>query len=509
MKNSVKGIIGLSTAVAVLGGGLLALKLTAPEKQNTDTENGQAEESTSSSQENEVLLLKDQNTENGIGEVKEMTVSNTDGKYRIIIDTPATEEDSATYTIDGYKDVPLDTSAVGTLAHNASELTASLIEENCTDTKKFGLDSPQAEVEVKFQSGSKGKFLIGDKAPANSATYVMIDGESTVYTISSAIAEKYQTPVTDFISKVILEEPSEDTYPIINSLKIEREDIDYNILLKYDLKSSDSKYTGGTSATHVMVEPVEAYLTVERSQDITNGMFGLESTGFFAVHCKESDIAQAGLESPFCTVTMECNTGKTYVLLLSEPFYNDDNEKCCYAMLEGGNIIYTVKTENARWVEVLPVDIASRIIIGTYVWNIPELSIKCSNGTEEKFEIKQKEGTEEKTALRAVDFDVTKNGEVFDSERYRSFYSFLVSAYAEEFALGSEIPDSEPMVTVEFTDSYTKKNWKIDFYDNTALTSLIVINGESRYLCAKSYVETLIDNTARINTGEEYVTTWK
>ena len=507
MKNSVKGIIGLSTAVVVLGGGLVALKLTEPEKQNTDSENIQEE--TTEAEEAEVLLLKDESSENGIGEIKELSVSNSEGKYKLVVNTPADGENPATYTIDGYKDVSLEETAVNSLASNASELTAKLIEENCTDTKKFGLDSPQAEVEVKFQSGNKGKFLIGDKAPANSATYVMIDGESTVYTISSAIAEKYEKPINDFISTVILDEPSQDTYPIINSLKIERQDLDYNILLEYDLKSDDSSYIGGTSATHVMVEPVEAYLTVERSQDITNGMFGLDSIGFFAVHCKESDIAQAGLETPFCTVTMACNTGKTYVLLMSEPFYNDDNEKCCYAMLEGGNIIYIVKTENARWAEVMPIDIASRMIIATHVWDIPELSVKCSNGTEERFEIKQKEGTEEKTSLKSADFDVKKNGEEFDSERYRLFYSFLVSAYAEEFALDAEIPESEPLVTVEFTDSVTKKKWKIEFFENTALTSLIAINGESRYTCSKSYVDTLIDNVARINTGEEYVTTWK
>lgn len=507
MNKSVKTIIGLGVAVVVLGGGLTALMLTEPK--NTDNKESSVSTSEESSETygDGIILVNDEKAGEEEGLVKEVTVKNTTDTLHVVMNTAPTDESAATYTLDGYEDIPLNTAVVGTLANNAVHMvTGSIVDENCENLSKFGLDKPQAEVEVKFQTGTVKKFLVGDKAPANSATYVMLDGEKTVYTVDTSYVANYSKTLDEFVDIVILEEPAEEEYPIINSLRIEREDIDYDILLEYDKKSDDSKYTGGTSATHVMVEPTDAYLTVERSEDITNGMFGLMSEGIYSIHCKEADIAGAGLKEPFCRVTMDCDDGSNYVLLMSEPFIDDNNKKCCYAMFEDGNIIYIVDTEDARWSTVMPIDITSRIMIGSYVWNITDLSIKTADMSEE-FVIEPKDESADNN--KAEYFNVIRNGETFDSERYRQFYGFLIDASAEEFALDAEIPDTAPAVTLEYTDSYMKKTIKIDFYENTALTALIAVDGKSKYTCTKSYVDTLIENIRRIGTGEDYITTWK
>ena len=54
-----------------------------------------------------------------------------------------------------------------------------------------------------------------------------------------------------------------------------------------------------------------------------------------------------------------------------------------------------------------------------------------------------------------------------------------------------------------------KKTVKIDFYENTTMTALIAVDGKSKYICSKAYVDTLVDNIKKIETGEDYVTTWK
>lgn len=507
MNKTTKSIIGLGAAVIVLGGGLAALMLTEPKDDKNIESNISTSEESSEAYGEGILLIKDEKSGEEEGLIKEVTVKNSSDKLHVVMDSAPTEDSAATYTLDGYEDIPLNTAVVGTLANNASHMvTGSIVDENCENLSKFGLDSPQAEVEVKFQTGTVKKFRIGDAAPANSETYVMLDGENTVYTVANSYVANYSKKLDEFIDTVILEEPPEDSYPKVNSLKIEREDIDFDILLEYDKSSDDGKYSGGTSATHVMVEPTDAYLAVERSEDITNGMFGLQAEGVYSVHCKESDIAESGLKEPFCRVTMDCDDGNNHVLLLSEPFTDDNNKKCCYAMFENGNIIYIVDTENAKWCTVMPIDITSRIMIGSYVWNITDMSIKTAD-TSEEFVIEARDKSAENT--KATDFNVTRNGEVFDSERYRQFYGFLIDAAAEEFALDAEIPDTAPVVTVEYSDSYMKKTIKIEFYDNTAMTTLIVVDGKSKYICSKSYVDTLVENIRRIGTGEDYLTTWK
>ncbi|MDE6427032.1 MAG: DUF4340 domain-containing protein [Ruminococcus sp.] len=507
MNKSVKTIIGLGVAVVVLGGGLAALMLTEPKNTDNNEKSVSTSEESSETYGEGIALIRDEKAGEAEGIIKEVTVTNTTDKLHVVMNTAPTEDSAATYTLDGYEDIPLNTAVVGTLANNAVNMvTSSIVDETGENLSKFGLDKPQAEVEVKFQTGTVKKFLVGDKAPANSATYVMIDGEKTVYTVDTSYVANYSKTLDEFVDIVILEEPAEEEYPIINSLRIEREDIDYDIFLEYDKKSDDGKYTGGTSATHVMLEPTDAYLTVERSEPVTNGMFGLTSEGVYSIHCKESDIAGAGLKEPFCRVTMDCDDGNNYVLLMSEPFTDENNKKCCYAMFENGNIIYIVDTEKAKWSTVMPIDITSRIMIGSYVWNITELSVRTAD-TSEEFVIEPKDKSADNN--KAEYFNVKRNGEIFDSERYRKFYGFLIDAAAEEFALDAEIPNTVPAVTVEYTDSYMKKSVKIEFYDNTALTTLIVVDGKSKYICAKSYVDTLVENIRRIGTGEDYITTWK
>lgn len=182
--------------------------------------------------------------------------------------------------------------------------------------------------------------------------------------VTNSKINNYYKPVKDFIKKTILEEPAEADYPVVKRLVVERKDIDYDIVLEYG-KTSDDSNAGGTSATHEMVEPISAYLTVEKSTDITNGMFGLTASGIHAFNCTDEDISAVGLDDPFCNVTMSCDDGNEYVLLLSDIITDEeDDSRYCYAMLKGTDIIYKVSPDNAKWVTVMPIDIASRIIIG-------------------------------------------------------------------------------------------------------------------------------------------------
>lgn len=506
MKKSVKGIIGLSAALVVLGGSLAVLKLTEPDDSPDESSVSDITEVSGAG----VVLVQDKNSGDGYGTVSKVRVTNRNGEVNAVIQNQPNENSAAVYTLEDYTDVPLDTSVIGTLAYNANGLaSSSIVAENCTETEKYGFDDPEASVEVTYESGNSVKFFIGDTAPKASETYVMVDGDDTVYTVDTSKIANYSKTLYDFVSNTIVEKPADDQYPVVNSLRIQRDDIDYDIYLEYDKKSDDDSYTGGTSATHVMMEPTFSYLTVEKSTPITNGIFGLTAKSIYSVHAGEAEIAQAGLKEPFCKVTMNYGKdGSEYVLLMSEPFTDENAQKLHYAMLEGGNVIYTVSAEDAQWGTIKPIDISSKIIFGTFIWNISDMTVKCS-GQDLNFKVSPKDASKETSSLKSEDMNVTKNDSVFDAERYRSFYSFLVLASAEDFALGEEIPSGVPMASVEFRDSYTEETTKVEFYDYSSLNSLIVINGESKYFCGKSYVETLIENIKRIETGEEYLTTWK
>ena len=112
-------------------------------------------------------------------------------------------------------------------------------------------------------------------------------------------------------------------------------------------------------------------------------------------------------------------------------------------------------------------------------------------------------------ADKAEDINTTKNGESYDSERFRQFYGFIISGNAESFALGEEIPSTAPMVKLKYTDSYTGETTTLEFYEKSAMTALIAVNGEAKFTVTKSFVETLMHNVQILDTDEEFKTTWK
>lgn len=511
MKKAVKGIIGLSAVLAVLGGGYAALMLTQPES-DEDMNNSSGTESSETEQQAVILIHDDKVTgtdpDTGAdlkGVVKTVSVKNRTDKLQVVQRDEKTENGVVTYTLDGYQDIEMKTSVIGTLANNANGLTSeAVIEKNCTDLAKFGLASPEITVDVEYETGTEYTLFIGNEAPSGDVTYVMLDGIDTVFTVKNSTIANYSKSLIEFVETKVLASPDEQ--PVVESLRIEREDIDYDIYLEY--VQNDDTYSGGTSASHMMKEPTQAYLSVENSTDITTGMFGLSADGIYSVHCSDSDIAEAGLKEPFCTVTMECDDGNDYKLLLSEPFTDDENKKCCYAMMDGGNVIFIVSTENAKWAVVQPVDIASTIFIASYVWNITDLSL-TAGADEYKFVTERIDPDAEIESLKSDDFRTTLNGRDFSSERYRQFYSFLISGNAENFALDEKIPAGEPMAVLEYTDSYDNSTNLFEFYDYSSMTALIAVNGESKFFISKSYVETLIENAKKLNSEEDFIKTWK
>ena len=490
MTKSVKSIIALGSALVVLGAGAVCWKMFMPDESSES----------SSSESSQACVEGTQIIHDKPDEINKIEVSNSSGDFNVVRLKKAEGEDKTLYTIQGYEDLLLDTSKLWTLSNNTMDVKAnSIVAENCTDTEKYGFSNPVTAV-LHYDSGDSVKFYIGDISPVAENTYFMIDGDDTVYTVSSSLVDNYRLSENDFVSKTVLEEPDEENYPIVSNITIKRDDLDYDIVIEYDEKSDDNNNRGGTSAAHVMTEPVFSYLSVERSIKVTNGLFGLTADDFYAVHPDESDIAEAGLASPFCTVTFTLEDKTQYKLIMSEPFTDDDGLKYHYVMLEGNNIIYKISTESAVWGTVQLVDFTSQAVFGSNVWDIEKMTVSAEGYDDIVFDC---EGDSKDN------FKVKKNNSDFETERFRLFYSYLINAPGEEFALGYTVPDEKPVASVSVTDRYLEKTYTVEFYNNTALKSIIVIDGECRYICSKSYVDTLLENIGRIDTGEEYIKTWK
>ena len=490
-KRHSRSTVGLLIAVclaAIIGAGLLTVKLLNDMLGSSDV----PPEETQAAAENIPLNTADELNLTDV-DIQGSTPFHVTRTFR------GREDAAAKYTIEGYEGLALDDALLSTLASNGSNLEASrMVEEHVTQPEKYGLKEPRADVTLTYEDGTTFQFKVGDAAPLDTAmTYCMVG--DTVYMIRNSLVFNYTQKPGTFLSRTILEAPADQaSYPIVENLRIQRQDLDYDLYLEYDTAAAEDTSVGGTASTHVLREPVFTYLNVEKSKDITTGMFGLTAQEVAVTRPEEADLTRTGLTDPFCTVTMNTNDNKSRVLKFGRTYKDADGNILYYTCLEGVDEIFGVKAENARWLTVQPGDISSANIFVTNVWNIGTLEIK------DKTHDLKFVGEGDKDT-----YTVTKNGADCDKERFRTLYRFLLYIYGEELYM-DQLPEGEPDAEVHLTTQNGKEDYTISFYKLSDLKTVVARNGQPGYVIRTSAVDTLSYNLDIFDdTSKEFKTTWQ
>ena len=90
----------------------------------------------------------------------------------------------SSWKITSPKNLVADQESVSTILYNLSPLDgATLIDDKAADLKQFGLTDPDAKVSATTKDGKTQTLLVGDDTPTGDAAYVMLSGESKVYSV--------------------------------------------------------------------------------------------------------------------------------------------------------------------------------------------------------------------------------------------------------------------------------------------------------------------------------------
>lgn len=484
MSSGVKGLIAGVAVLALLGGGVAAMKLTEPKNDITE------ESSVSESDEKVIYSGK-------ADDIKSIEVSNSTGGFKLVRTTAAADGSGSSFAVEGLENVKTDDSLVSNFAPNAATLEfVAVIDENCSDTAKFGLSEPVAEAVITFdgESAQKVTLLVGNDTPGGDV-YVKLKDSDTVYSVTSSFVKSYMYEKEYFVSRTILEEPEDDEMPIVKTLKVERPDLEAPVIFEY----SGENESGGTTATHVMTSPVNAYLDVSKSVDYTHGIFGLSASGVLSIAPTEEELAFSGIDTPSCTVTMSCDDGKEYILKIGREYSSSDDTLPGYiGYLEGTDVLWRFYASDVPWVTMKPEDAMSSLVFGSYIYDLKGLEIKAgSRNLNFSFE-----GSD------ADSFSVKLDGKEFDTERYKSFYQALIKAPAEEICTSDEGAGSL-LVSCRLIYNNGNPDETIEFYEAENRKVIIKKNGETCFTCRSSFVEkALLPNISNISSDAEFVTNW-
>src|SRR5580704_17241121 len=91
---------------------------------------------------------------------------------------------ASNWKITSPKPLVADQESVSTILYNLSPMDgATLIVEKPADLKQFGLAEPEAQVSATGKDGKTQTILVGDETPTGDSAYVMVSGESKVYSV--------------------------------------------------------------------------------------------------------------------------------------------------------------------------------------------------------------------------------------------------------------------------------------------------------------------------------------
>jgi hypothetical protein len=91
---------------------------------------------------------------------------------------------ASSWKITSPKPLVADQDSVSTILYNLSPMDgATLIDDKASDLKQFGLAEPEAQVSATGKDGKTQTILVGDETPTGDAAYVMVSGDSKVYSV--------------------------------------------------------------------------------------------------------------------------------------------------------------------------------------------------------------------------------------------------------------------------------------------------------------------------------------
>lgn len=507
MNKRIKGIVLGCSLLAVLGGALAFLLLTDKPEENSSSE----DEHTHAK-----LLWDIENSD----DIAKITVSKPDGtsftatrkKEKTMTTDYQTQQNYETevvnYYISGLENLPMDTTGVRLLASRSNSISAgAVVQENPTDEdlKKYGLDKT-VKVTFEVDNADNVSFEIGNRTPVADYTYLRCGDDPTVYTVQTFAMEPFLKKPEEFLGTKLTQELASDDNTMVQSVRVHRKDLPYDISLEYDPYYVEEN-NGGMSALHVMKEPIYCLLNVDKSEKITHGLYGLSAQQVVKPHPTAEDLTQYGFDDPFTTVDVRIDNGKTMHFELGNSYEVENTDasgkktsvKYYYGKLDGTDCIYGFSADEISYDDVQAADITAKTVIDIFVWDIGSLVYEAGD-LKLAFEGK---GTDKE------DFVLKLNGEDTDLERYRLLYTYLLKAAAEDLVLEEIHPDTDPLVKVTVKRQDGKRDQELAFYDAGDMKAYIMINGQIRYRCRMSYVKTLIENLKIYNdTDKAFTMTW-
>ena len=488
MKKTTKTLIISITAVVLLVGVFLLVYFLLPQQEDPkDKTNDDYYSETESEVPAEYPLVN-----HVPADIETIEVDNETGKYTIKSETPTTEvtasdgttsvsTEATVYTLVGYEDMELETGSPDTLANDAAAVTAGKIVDDGSKKSDFGFDKPRSTVTVTYKGGETATFIVGDDAPADQGTYLMMKGDDNVYLVTSDSVDGFLMGAMGMISTEIGYAADDDANNVFKKMVFGGTLFGGDVVFEYANSESFSETYRITSPDNVLAnEEVVTYMI--------NNVRNLTAKEVISVGAKDEQLKEYGLDEPYVTVEAEYPDLKA-----SYKASKPDGEGYFYLFSNG--VIYKMSTDTVPWVLNTYEDCIVKSVLRPKYGSVTGIEVQIGDEVYD-FDVKTEMLESEDTDQTTTKTTVTCNGNSIDEDKFNMFYQNIVSAErsggVEKVSEGGK---ALLKVTYTFADGTTGS---AEYFEGENRKCPVLVNGSFGTLAYESYVAKMIEDTPAI-----------
>lgn len=485
MRSNVRNLIIVAVCAAVLGGALLALKLTG---------NGETASSDASSAAGIELVSKKSE------DVVSMNVANGKGSYTLvpIAKAPAAASSSApsgsssassgaespTYTVKELSGLPINTSATGSVVENGFSLAASKNLGAVSSLGEFGLEDPQATVKVSFRDGSSFDYRIGKVSATDSSAYYMcgVDSDNVyIVTIDPGLLEdaKY------FVSKEILAITNPSGENVFSKITLSGANYPKPVTLS---SQGDSLKITEPAA----YEPDSSAVSAAES-----ALSSLTAESVEAVNPDAAALTKYGFDNPSAVASFTVN-GKSYTLRAGG--ISGENY---FVMLDGVDVVYTAAKSGADvWVSKGLFGLRSKEVLMPNIQTVKSMTV-TAGGTQNVLNVTRTKDEKQSTKDNTVyTYKLTGNGgKALDYDKnYKNFYEHVIGITLLEDA--QEKPGAAPGLTVKYEYFDGASADTVEFLKSGDRRYTAVLNGQVLGIVTQDDIDLVTNDIALLESGQ-------
>ncbi len=494
MSKQIRNIIIAVVVVLLLVGGLVLIRLLPASQQQgggdvtttASSSNTTTQGQTAAPAEEGIYL-----TQNEEGNLDTIEIANESSSYKLV------QQQKNVWVVDGYEDI-LTGDAVPFIVDSCGNFkVASVVEKNCSDFSKYGLDKPVATIRILFRDSSEMTVYFGGVNPSSStkSRYLYVKNGKDVYEESVGLYTAFSNKLEDLFSTEMLspqkttDSEGKTVFADIDSIVLGGKARDKEISIT---KNKDSgKQTSGnlvfTESKMVINSPISAPLDTSTE----SGRFGttysrLTETGITAstvakVHPTDAEKAEFGLTEPAYSLTFT-SQGKEYHFYFSEL---NPQEGAYYAMDEFGLVIFRLNESSGKWVTATLDELAPKKLYEGNLYQISKVTVKTEDGSK-AFDI---------TQMGDYQVNVKEGGREVDAGAFRRFFDAVCGL--EWVDVSNTVPtiggkDTVLEIRIAYTGEAGYSQDVITLTKSSARRYLIGINGKGAFACDSNGLNSIL-----------------